>query len=53
VQDPYRMGYEGVQIALKASKGEAVPKSIDTGVTAITAANINTPRAQALLNPKV
>ena len=51
--DPYRMGYEGVQIALKASKGEAVPKSIDTGVTAITNANIDTPRAQALLNPKV
>jgi ribose transport system substrate-binding protein len=53
VQDPYRMGYEGVEIALKASKGEAVPKMIDTGVTAITAANINTPKALALLNPKV
>jgi ribose transport system substrate-binding protein len=53
VQDPYRMGYEGVEIALKASKGEPVPKEIDTGVTAITAANLDTPRAQALLNPKL
>jgi len=53
VQDPYRMGYEGVQIALKASKGEAVPKMIDTGVTAITAANLDTARSQALLNPKI
>lgn len=53
VQDPYRMGYEGVEIALKASKGEAVPKEIDTGVTAITKDNLNTPRSQALLNPKL
>lgn len=53
VQDPYRMGYEGVEIALKASKNETVPKEIDTGVTAITAANIDTPRAQSLLNPKL
>lgn len=53
VQDPYRMGYEGVEIALKASKGQAVPKEIDTGVTAITKANLDTPRAQALLNPKL
>jgi ribose transport system substrate-binding protein len=53
VQDPYRMGYEGVQIALKASKGGAVPAEIDTGVTAITAANVDTPRSTALLNPKL
>ena len=53
VQDPYRMGYEGVQIALKASKGESVPKEIDTGVTVITKANVNSPRSQELLNPKL
>lgn len=53
VQDPYRMGYEGVQIALEASKGQAVPKEIDTGVTAITKSNLDTPRAQSLLNPKL
>jgi ribose transport system substrate-binding protein len=53
VQNPYRMGYDGVKIALEASKGEAVPRTIDTGVTAITAANMDTPASQALLNPKL
>jgi len=53
VQDPYKMGYEGVEIAFKASKGEAVPVQIDTGVTAITATNMNDPKSQALLNPKL
>ncbi len=31
VQDPYRMGYDGVKTALAASKGESVPKNVDTG----------------------
>ncbi|OYV33188.1 MAG: ABC transporter substrate-binding protein [Rhodospirillales bacterium 20-64-7] len=53
VQNPYRMGYEGVKIALEASEGKPVPKQIDTGVTVITQANVNTPKAQALLNPKL
>ena len=53
VQDPYRMGYEGVKVALQASKGQPVPKEIDTGVTVITKENLNTPRAQELLNPKL
>src|SRR5215469_930519 len=34
IQDPYRMGYEGVKTALAASKGEKVPAKVDTGVTA-------------------
>ncbi len=53
VQDPYRMGHEGVEIALKASRGEFVPKEIDTGVTVITKENVNSPRSQELLNPKL
>ncbi len=53
VQDPYRMGYDGIKTALAASKGESVPAMVDTGVTAITKANMNTPRAQELLNPKL
>ena len=53
VQDPYRMGYDGVKTALAASKGEAVPATVDTGVTAITKATMDTPRAQELLNPKL
>src|SRR6266403_4675939 len=53
VQDPYRMGYEGVKIALAASKGEQVPASVDTGATVITKANMNSARSQELLNPRI
>ena len=53
VQDPYRMGYDGVKTALAASRGQPVPKNVDTGVNVITKANLNTPRSQELLNPKL
>ena len=52
VQDPFRMGYEGVKIAIAASKGDQVPPSVDTGATAITKANMNSARSQELLNPE-
>jgi ribose transport system substrate-binding protein len=53
VPDPFRMGYEGVKIALAASKGEQVPASVDTGATVITKANMNSARSQELLNPRI
>ena len=53
VQDPFRMGYDGVKIALAASKGEQVPASVDTGATVITKANMNSARSQELLNPRI
>src|ERR1700751_642637 len=53
VQDPFRMGYEGVKTALAASKGEKVPETVDTGVNLITKENMNTERSQELLSPKV
>ena len=53
VEDPFRMGYDGVKTALAASKGEPVPANIDTGAILITKANSNSPRVQELLNPKV
>ena len=53
VQDPYRMGYDGVKTALAASKGEKVTENVDTGVNAITKANMSSPRSQELLNPKL
>ena len=53
VQDPYRMGYDGVKNALEASKGEKVPETVDTGVNLITKENMNTPRSQELLSPKI
>lgn len=53
VQDPYRMGYDGVKTALAASKGESVPANVDTGVNLITKENMTSARSQELLNPKV
>jgi ribose transport system substrate-binding protein len=53
VQDPYRMGYEGIKTALAASKGEKVPETVDTGVNLITKENMNSERSQELLSPKI
>ncbi|HEY5363585.1 MAG TPA: ABC transporter substrate-binding protein [Aestuariivirga sp.] len=53
VQDPYRMGYDGIKTALAASKGEKVDANVDTGANLITKENMMGDRAQALLNPKV
>lgn len=53
VQDPYRMGYDGVKTALAASKGQKVETFVDTGVNTITKATMNDARSQQLLNPKV
>ena len=51
IQNPFRMGYDGVKTALEASQGKEVPKTVDTGVTAITKANMDTPEMQQLLDP--
>ncbi|MBV9652993.1 MAG: ABC transporter substrate-binding protein [Acetobacteraceae bacterium] len=53
VQDPFRMGYDGVKTALAASKGEKVPAFVDTGVNTITKANMTSDRSKELLSPKV
>ncbi|HXT07949.1 MAG TPA: ABC transporter substrate-binding protein [Roseiarcus sp.] len=53
LQDPYRMGYDGVKTALAASKGEKVPANVDTGANLVTKANMNDPKEHALLYPKV
>src|SRR6202008_3963969 len=53
VEDPFRMGYEGVKVALAASKGEQVPANIDTGATLVTKANMSSARSQELLKPNL
>jgi ribose transport system substrate-binding protein len=53
VEDPFRMGYDGVKTALAASNGEPVPAYVDTGATLVTKANLSSTRSQELLNPKV
>lgn len=51
VQDPYRMGYDGVKTALAASKGEKVEAAIDTGANLVTKANIDDAKIAKLLKP--
>jgi ribose transport system substrate-binding protein len=53
VEDPFRMGYDGVKTAIAASKGEQVAARIDTGVTLVTKANMKSARSQELLKPKI
>jgi ribose transport system substrate-binding protein len=51
VQNPYRMGYEGVKAAVDAIQGKPVEKRVDTGVTVVTMENFNNPDVQKLLYP--
>ena len=53
VQDPYRMGYDGVKTALAASKKEKVETFVDTGANLVTKDNMSDPKIDALLNPKI
>ncbi|MHB8637296.1 MAG: substrate-binding domain-containing protein, partial [Fimbriimonadaceae bacterium] len=52
VQNPYNIGYKGVEAAVKALKGEPVDARVDTGATLITKENMNTDANKALLTPK-
>ena len=51
VQNPFKMGYEGVKAAVAAIKKEQVEKRIDTGVAVITKDNMDTPEMQKILYP--
>ena len=53
VQDPYRMGYDGMKTALAASKKREGRGHVDTGANLVTKANMNEPKIDALLNPKI
>lgn len=51
VQDPYGMGYKGVDTALKALSGQKFPAYVDTGCTAVTKANMDSAEIKGLLDP--
>lgn len=51
VQNPYKMGYQGVKTLIDHLDGKEVPRRIDTGVTLITKENLHTPQIKKLLNP--
>jgi ribose transport system substrate-binding protein len=48
-QDPIGIGYKCVEAAVKAMKGESLPKTIDTGFHWYDKTNIDKPEIQALL----
>lgn len=49
VQDPFKMGYEGVKAIANFRKNLPVEKRIDTGVTVITRESLDDPQIQKLL----
>jgi ribose transport system substrate-binding protein len=51
LQDPYGMGYKGVDSALQAIAKKTLPAYVDTGATAVTKANMNGAKIKGLLDP--
>jgi len=51
VQDPYGMGYKGVDSAVKAIEGATLPEYVDTGVVIVEQHNVNDPASQGILDP--
>jgi ribose transport system substrate-binding protein len=50
VQDPFKMGYEGVKAAINALQKKPIQKRIDTGVYVITRDNLSQKDIQHLIN---
>jgi ribose transport system substrate-binding protein len=49
LQNPYKMGYEGVQAIALHIKGQNVPRIIDTGVELVTNESLTEPKILRLL----
>lgn len=49
VQDPYRIGYRGVETVLAALRGETPPKRVDVACQVVTMDNLETPEIRSLL----
>jgi len=49
VQDPYKMGYEGVKVLALHNKGQTSPRLIDTGLAVVTSENLTDPKIMRLL----
>ena len=53
LQDPVRMGYEGVRTVVQHLRGHEVPRRIDTGVVLATPENRGDPEVARLLHPPI
>ena len=49
VQNPYKMGYEGVKAVVMAINGQPVSKKIDTGVMLVAKESLSEPKVKDLL----
>ena len=49
LQNPYKMGYEGVKAVALHNKGQSSPRLIDTGVAVVTSENLTDPQIMRLL----
>jgi len=50
LQNPFKMGYEGVKTIVARLDGQQPSRQIDTGVKLLTKENLNTPEMQELLS---
>ena len=53
VQDPFQIGYLGVKTIIQKLDGETPPKQIDSPARIVTAADLEKPEIQKLLNPEL
>jgi ribose transport system substrate-binding protein len=53
LQNPYKMGYEGVKTIIRHLQGETVNKQIDTGVELITQDRLQDPKIKELLKSQI
>ena len=51
VQNPVNMGYLSVKTLVDHLRGQAVPATLDTGVSMVTLDNLKDPAVQAVINP--
>ena len=51
VQNPFRMGFDGVTAVVKQLRQGTKPSGADTGVTIVTKDNLDSPDVQAVLKP--
>ena len=53
VQNPMRMGYLGVKAMVDHLRGQPVERRVDTGVTLVTPANLDSAGIKELVNPPI
>jgi ribose transport system substrate-binding protein len=53
VQNPYRIGFEGVRAAVAAARKQPVDKRVDTGTVVVTRENVDDPEVARVLHPPV